>query len=54
MDVVAAATWHLIAKAGGVEDQSLDELVARLSKADRAKAEKAADAWREKWSGFLP
>jgi TPR repeat protein len=43
-----AARWHLIAKAGGVEDKSLDELFARLSKADRAKAEGAAEAWHER------
>ena len=48
MNVVEAATWHLIAKAGGEEDKNLDELVARLSKGERAKAEKAAEAWRQK------
>jgi TPR repeat protein len=47
-DVVKAATWHLLAKAGGVDDKSLDELVARLSKPDRAKADKAAEAWGHK------
>ena len=40
--------WHLIAKAGGeADDASLDKVVAKLSKADRAKAQKAADEWRE-------
>jgi uncharacterized protein len=47
-NLVEAATWHLIAKAGGVEDADLDALLAGLSKADRAKAQKDADAWREK------
>jgi uncharacterized protein len=46
LSLVEAATWHMIAKAGGVEDAGLDTLLAGLSKADRAKAQKAADAWR--------
>lgn len=45
---IEAAKWHLIAKAGGVEDDNLDKIVAKLSKADRAKAQKAADAWRDR------
>jgi TPR repeat protein len=45
---VEAAKWHLIAKAAGVEDDTLDKLLAKLSKADRAKAEKAAEVWRER------
>ena len=48
MNVVEAAKWHLIASAGGVADEALDKLVAKLSKADRARAQKAADDWREK------
>jgi uncharacterized protein len=47
-NLVAAAAWHLIAKVSGAEDKSLDELVARLSQTDRAKAERAVDAWRQK------
>ena len=47
-DLVQAAKWHLIAKAGGGEDESLDKLLAKLSKADRAKAEKAAEEWRDR------
>jgi TPR repeat protein len=47
LNLVSAATWHLIAKAGGEEDKTLDELIAHLSKVDRAKAEKAAEAWRQ-------
>jgi TPR repeat protein len=47
-DLVQAAKWHLMAKAAGGEDESLDKLVAKLSKADRAKAEKAAEEWRER------
>lgn len=47
-----AAMWHLIAKAGGVNDEQLDKLVAGLSRADRQTAEKAAAEWRERM--FLP
>jgi len=45
---VEAAKWHLIAKAAGQADDSLDKIVAKLSKADRAKAQKAADEWRDR------
>jgi TPR repeat protein len=47
-NLVEAAKWHLIAKAAGEEDETLDKLVAKLTKADRAKAEKAADEWRDR------
>jgi uncharacterized protein len=47
-DLVQAAKWHLIAKAAGGEDEALDKLVAKLSKADRTKAEKAAEEWRDR------
>src|SRR5262245_17806998 len=47
-DLVQAAKWHLVAKAAGGEDESLDKLVAKLSKADRTKAEKAAEEWRDR------
>ena len=48
MNVVEAAKWHMIAKAGGVADESLDKIVAKLSKTDRARAEKAAGDWRDR------
>jgi TPR repeat protein len=48
MNVVEAAKWHLIAKAAGVADESLDKIVAKLSKADRVRAEKAAGDWRDR------
>ena len=48
MNVAEAARWHLTAKAGGVTDDSLDKILAKLSKADRAKAQKAADDWRDR------
>lgn len=47
-DPVEAAKWRLIAKSGGLaEDKVLDEMVAKLSKADRAKAEAEAARFRE-------
>ena len=45
---VEAAKWHLIAKSGGIEDDVLDKAAAKLSKADRLKAEKAAAEWSDK------
>lgn len=47
-DPVQAAKWHLIAKAAGLADKQLDALVARLSRADRARAQQEADEWIEK------
>lgn len=46
-DLVAAAKWHLVAKAGGHEDAPLDKVVAGLSRGDRQKAIAAAAEWRE-------
>src|SRR6185295_5911025 len=42
MNVVEAAKWHLLAKAGGIEDESLEKVLAKLSKADKTKAQQAA------------
>ncbi len=42
-----ATKWHLIARKNGLGDPTLDDVAGKLSKADRAKAELAADAWRE-------
>ncbi len=47
-DQLEAAKWHIIAKSVGVEDEALDKLVAKLSRADKAKAEKAAGEWRDR------
>ena len=41
-----AAKW--IGKAAGKTDANLDKIVAKLSKADRAKAQKAADERRDR------
>ena len=46
--VAEAAKWHLIAKTGGVEDEALEALVRKMSKADRDKAQRSADEWRER------
>jgi hypothetical protein len=43
-----SAKWRLIAKANGVTDETLDKEIAKLPKADRAQAEKAASEWRER------
>jgi hypothetical protein len=47
-NVLEAAKWHLIAKANGIEDAELEKVLAKLSKVDRAKAQRAAVEWREK------
>lgn len=47
-DMVEAAKWYLIAKGGGVDDPTLEPLVGKLSRADKLKAEKAAEEWRER------
>lgn len=43
-----AARWRLIAKAGGLDDPALDTYVGKLSAADRARAERAANQWLER------
>ncbi len=40
-----AAKWRLIAKHGGVADEKLDAEIAKLSAADRTRAERAASDW---------
>jgi hypothetical protein len=47
LNLFEAAKWHAIAKAQGLNDETLDKLVAKLSRADRAKADRAAEEWRE-------
>ena len=43
-----AMKWHLVAREAGVDDETLEGLLRRLSKADREKAQRAADEWRER------
>ena len=45
-DPVEAAKWHLLAREAGVSDFSLDIVLSKLTKEERAKAEKEADDWR--------
>lgn len=52
-NLIEAAKWNLIAKAGGVEDEALDQILAKLSRADQAKAQLAAQQWRDRISAGL-
>ena len=45
-DPVQAAKWHLLARSAGVSDFSLDIVLSKLSKEERAEAEKEAEDWR--------
>lgn len=47
-NLVEAAKWRIVARAGGVEDPAMDGLVGKLSKADRQAAEKAAAEWLDR------
>jgi hypothetical protein len=42
-----AAKWRLIAQAGGLKDDTLDQLISKLPKAQQTAAEQAALEWRE-------
>ena len=46
-DPIEAAKWRMLARDAQVEDPKLDAMVAKLSRGDREKAEKAAQAWRD-------
>ena len=45
---VEAAKWRLIAQKNGIEDKTLDDMIAKLPKADRAKAITAASEWSDR------
>ena len=47
-NLVEAAKWNFIAKAGGIDDEVLEKMLAKLSRADRAKAQTAAERWRDR------
>lgn len=47
-DPLEAAKWRLVAKRNGVEDKELDEMVAKLPKSQRHKAEVAASEWADR------
>ena len=44
-DLVEGAKWHLLARAGGVADMGLDNLLAKMPAEERKKAETAAGNW---------
>ena len=44
-DLVEGAKWHLIARQAGVADLAMDNLLGKMAKDQRAKAEKAAADW---------
>ena len=44
-DPVEAARWHLIARAGGDNDQFLEEFMRNMKPPDRAMAENKAKPW---------
>jgi len=47
-NLVEAAKWNLIARASGIEDETLEKMLAKLSRADKAKAQTAAGEWRDR------
>lgn len=46
--LIEAAKWNLIARDGGIEDDGLEKLLAKLTRAERQKAQADAEAWRER------
>ncbi len=47
-DPIEAAKWRLIAQKNGIEDKAFDEILAKMSKADRLKAAVEASAWMDR------
>jgi TPR repeat protein len=47
-NLVEAAKWNLIARAGGIEDPALEKLLSSISRGDRAKAQAAASQWQDR------
>ena len=47
VDLLEAAKWHAIAQSQGVSDAGLDKALSKLSRADRMKAQRAAEEWLE-------
>jgi len=47
-DPIEAAKWRLIAKKNGFKDKTLDDMVAKLPKAQRLKAEAEASSWTDR------
>lgn len=47
-NMIEAAKWNLIARAGGIEDPALEKLLSSISRADRGKAQAAASQWQDR------
>jgi TPR repeat protein len=47
-NLAEAAKWNFIAKAGGIEDKALEDMLSKLSRADKMKAQAAAAQWRDR------
>jgi TPR repeat protein len=47
-NLVEAAKWNFLARAGGIEDNGLDKMLAKLSQTDRSAAQAAAQQWRDR------
>jgi TPR repeat protein len=47
-NLIEAAKWNFIAKAGGIEDPALEKLLSSMSRGDRAKAQAAAAQWQDR------
>jgi TPR repeat protein len=47
-NLAEAAKWNFIAKAGGIEDKALEDMLSKLSRADKLKAQAAAAQWRDR------
>ena len=46
-DPIEAGAWHILARSNSVPDPWLDQLLNELPAAERAAAERRAQAWRE-------
>ena len=53
-DPVQAARWHLIARAGGDNDQFLEDFMNKMKPADRAAAEDKAKPWIARMKALGP
>ena len=53
-DPVEAARWHLIARAGGDNDQFLEDFMRKMTPADRAIAEDKAKPWIARMQAIGP
>ena len=47
-NLIEAAKWNFIGRAGGIEDPALEKLLSSMSRGDRGKAQAAAAQWRDR------